>query len=197
MRRCLSTSPSTKCSRRSRLGTFALLKLFNFSINTLTLFGLTLATALVVDDAIVVIENIVRYIHDHKKDPKTATPLAMAEITSAVIATSLVLLAVFVPVAFFPGTTGELYKQFALTIAATITISAFTALTLAPALAVLMLEGEASKHGPVMRAIGAFIERVRGGYARWLPAVQKRRGIVLGVFACLLALTVFMFRVVP
>src|ERR1700687_1893926 len=121
----------------SLLGTFALLKLFNFSINTLTLFGLTLATALVVDDAIVVIENIVRYIHDHKMNAKTATPLAMTEITSAVIATSLVLLAVFVPLAFFPGTTGELYKQFALTIAATITISAFTALTLAPALASL------------------------------------------------------------
>jgi len=181
----------------SLLGTFALLKAFSFSINTLTLFGLTLATALVVDDAIVVIENIVRYIHDHKKDPKTATPLAMAEITSAVIATSLVLLAVFVPVAFFPGTTGELYKQFALTIAATISISAFTALTLAPALASIMLENEEPKHGPVMRAVGAFIARVRAGYSRWLPAVQKRRGIVLVVFACLLGLTVFMFQVVP
>ena len=181
----------------SLLGTFALLKLFNFSINTLTLFGLTLATALVVDDAIVVIENIVRYIHEHKQDPKTATPLAMAEITSAVIATSLVLLAVFVPVAFFPGTTGELYKQFALTIAATISISAFTALTLAPALATLLLESEEPKHGWFMREVGRFIARVRAGYARWLPKVQKRKPIVLVVFACLLALTVFMFKIVP
>ncbi|HKW45451.1 MAG TPA: efflux RND transporter permease subunit, partial [Candidatus Eremiobacteraceae bacterium] len=181
----------------SLLGTFALLKAFNFSINTLTLFGLTLATALVVDDAIVVIENIVRYIHEHKQDPKTATPLAMAEITSAVIATSLVLLAVFVPVAFFPGTTGELYKQFALTIAATISISAFTALTLAPALATLLLESEEPRHGWFMLAIGRFIARVRAGYARWLPAVQGHRGIVVVVFVCLLALTVFMFKVVP
>ncbi|HEY5095443.1 MAG TPA: multidrug efflux RND transporter permease subunit [Candidatus Eremiobacteraceae bacterium] len=181
----------------SLLGTFALLKAFNFSINTLTLFALTLATALVVDDAIVVIENIVRYIHEHKMDAKTATPLAMGEITSAVIATSLVLLAVFVPVAFFPGTTGELYKQFALTIAATISISAFTALTLAPALASLMLEGEAPRHGALMRTVGNFIERVRGGYNRLLPAVQKKRGIVLVVFACLLVLTIFMFKVVP
>jgi HAE1 family hydrophobic/amphiphilic exporter-1 len=181
----------------SLLGTFALLKLFSFSINTLTLFGLTLATALVVDDAIVVIENIVRYIHEHKMDAKTATPLAMGEITSAVIATSLVLLAVFVPVAFFPGTTGELYKQFALTIAATISISAFTALTLAPALASLMLEGEAPRHGALMRTIGGFIDRVRAGYARLLPAVTKQRAIVLVVFACLLGLTIFMFKIVP
>jgi HAE1 family hydrophobic/amphiphilic exporter-1 len=181
----------------SLFGTFALLKLFNFSINTLTLFALTLATALVVDDAIVVIENIVRYIHEHKKDPKTATPLAMAEITSAVIATSLVLLAVFVPVAFFPGTTGELYKQFALTIAATISISAFTALTLAPALAAMMLENDEPKHGAFMRAVGAFITRVRAGYSRLLPAVQQHKVIVVVVFACLLGLTVFMFQIVP
>jgi HAE1 family hydrophobic/amphiphilic exporter-1 len=94
----------------SLLGTFGLLKLFNFSINTLTLFGLTLATALVVDDAIVVIENIVRYIHEHKVNPKEAAPLAMQEITSAVIATSLVLLAVFIPSRSSPAT-GALYKR--------------------------------------------------------------------------------------
>ena len=181
----------------SLLGTFALLKAFNFSINVLTLFGLTLATALVVDDAIVVIENIVRYIQEHKMDPVQAAPLAMQEIASAVIATSLVLLAVFVPVAFFPGTTGVLYKQFALTIASTITISAFTALTLAPALAAIMLESGEPPHGRIMQAIGRFIAGIRGGYAKLLPSVLARRALVLTTFVVLLGLTVFMLNLVP
>lgn len=181
----------------SLLGTFALLKLFGFSINTLTLFGLTLATALVVDDAIVVIENIVRYVHEHKMDAKTAAPLAMAEIASAVIATSLVLLAVFVPVAFFPGTTGELYKQFALTIASTITISAFTALTLAPALAAVLLEREESRHNAFMRAVAAFIDRVRAWYKRTLPKLVQQRVWVLAIFVILLGATVFILKAVP
>ena len=181
----------------SLLGTFGLLKAFGFSINTLTLFGLTLATALVVDDAIVVVENIVRYIHEHKKDPKTAAPLAMAEITSAVIATSLVLLAVFVPVAFFPGTTGELYKQFALTIASTISISAFTALTLAPALAALVLESEEPQHNRFMRAVGRFIRGIRTGYAQLLPKVLSHAPAVLITFVALLGATVLMLRIVP
>jgi len=181
----------------SLLGTFALLKVFGFSINTLTLFGLTLATALVVDDAIVVIENIVRYIQEHKKDPKEAAPLAMQEIASAVIATSLVLLAVFIPVAFFPGETGELYKQFALTIASTISISAFTALTLAPALAAIMLSSGETKHGWFMQRVGAFIQRIRSGYARRLPVIMRRPVLVLGVFAVLLCLTVVMLKIVP
>src|SRR5215469_10680202 len=181
----------------SLVGTFGLLKAFGFSINTLTLFGLTLATALVVDDAIVVVENIVRYIHEHKMDPKTAAPLAMAEITSAVIATSLVLLAVFVPVAFFPGTTGELYKQFALTIASTISISAFTALTLAPALAGLMLESGEVKHNRFMRAVGNFIQNIRTAYRNTLPRVLGRPVLVLGTFVVLLFATVWLFRTVP
>jgi HAE1 family hydrophobic/amphiphilic exporter-1 len=181
----------------SLLGTFALLRAFGFSINVLTLFGLTLATALVVDDAIVVIENIVRYIQEHKKDPKEAAPLAMQEIASAVIATSLVLLAVFVPVAFFPGETGALYKQFALTIASTISISAFTALTLAPALAAIMLEGEEGRHNWLMRRVGAFIQYIRAAYGRRLPQIMRHPGIVLTVFVCLMVLTVFMLKIVP
>ena len=181
----------------SLLGTFALLKAFGFSVNVLTLFGLTLATALVVDDAIVVIENIVRYVQEHLKDPKEAAPLAMQEIASAVIATSLVLLAVFVPVAFFPGTTGELYKQFALTIASTITISAFTALTLAPALAAIMIEPGEHRHGRLMQIIGQGIKNIRSGYARLLPGVMQKRALVLGIFVVLLAATAFMFKIVP
>jgi HAE1 family hydrophobic/amphiphilic exporter-1 len=101
----------------SLIGTFAFIKIFGFSINSLTMFGITLATGLVVDDAIVVIENVQRHINEDHSDPHTATSVAMAEVTSAVIATSLVLISVFVPVSFFPGTTGILYKQFSLTIA--------------------------------------------------------------------------------
>ncbi|MFY9977233.1 MAG: efflux RND transporter permease subunit, partial [Candidatus Sulfotelmatobacter sp.] len=125
----------------SLIGTFVFVKLLGFSINTLTLFGITLATGLVVDDAIVVIENIERHIQAGEHDSHKAASAATAEITSAVIATSLVLVAVFVPVAFFPGTTGILFRQFALTIAFSISISAFNALTLAPALAAIFLSG--------------------------------------------------------
>src|SRR5437879_13211049 len=101
----------------SLIGTCAFVKWLGFSINTLTLFGITLATGLVVDDAIVVIENIERHISGGERDSRKAATAATAEITSAVIATSLVLVAVFVPVAFVPGTDGILFRQFALTIA--------------------------------------------------------------------------------
>src|SRR6201992_3417623 len=130
----------------SLIGTFIFVKLFGFSINTLTLFGITLATGLVVDDAIVVIENVQRHISLEHCDPHKATSDAMGEVTSAVIATSLVLISVFVPVSFFPGTTGILYKQFSLTIAFSIAISAFNALTLSPALAALLLRNEEHKY---------------------------------------------------
>ena len=108
------------------IGTFAFVKVFDFSINSLTLFGLTLATGMVVDDAIVVVEQISRYIQEKGMTPRQAAKVAMKELTGAVIATSLVLMAVFVPVAFFPGTAGALYRQFALTIAFSIAISTFS-----------------------------------------------------------------------
>ncbi len=130
----------------SLLGTFAFVKIFGFSINTLTLFGLTLATGLVVDDAIVVIENIARVMGQQHLSPREAASKGMAEVTSAVIATSLVLVAVFVPVAFFPGTTGKIYQQFSLTIAFSIALSAFNAITLTPALSARLLRAE--DHGP-------------------------------------------------
>jgi HAE1 family hydrophobic/amphiphilic exporter-1 len=113
-----------------------------FSVNTLTLFGITLATGLVVDDAIVVIENIERHVQEGERDTHKAASAAMSEVAGAVIATSLVLVAVFVPVAFFPGTTGILFRQFALTIAFSISISAFNALTLTPALSAILLGRE-------------------------------------------------------
>src|SRR5207245_1884287 len=117
----------------SLIGAFAFVKLFGFSINTLTLFGITLATGLVVDDAIVVIENIERHIHEYHQPAGEAASTAMSEVTSAVIATALVLAAVFVPVAFFPGTTGRLYQQVAVAIAVSMVVSAGKGLSLAPA----------------------------------------------------------------
>ena len=128
----------------SLVGTFAFVKLFGFSINTLTLFGLTLATGLVVDDAIVVIENIERLMAEQKAvGPRRRRARACSEVAGAVVAISIVLVAVFVPVAFFPGTTGAIYRQFALTIAASVALSTFCALTLTPALSALLL-----KHAP-------------------------------------------------
>ena len=181
----------------SLIGTFALMKALGFSINTLTLFGLTLATGLVVDDAIVVIENIARFVNEKRMDPYAGASAAMKEITSAVVASSLVLLAVFIPVAFFSGTTGQLYKQFALTIACAITISLFNALTLTPALSALLL-GEHTVHrtgfyGLVNRAIDA----TRTGYHDLLPLLLRWRGVVLGLFALGLVATYFAYQSIP
>jgi HAE1 family hydrophobic/amphiphilic exporter-1 len=181
----------------SLIGTFALMKLLGFSINTLTLFGLTLATGLVVDDAIVVIENIARFVQDKHMSPFAAAQAAMHEISGAVIATSLVLLAVFVPVAFFPGSTGLLYKQFAMTIACSITISLFTALTLAPPLSALLLEHEKPATAPAFRFINWAIARLRVSYHALLPKLFAYRAVMLGVFAFALALTAFSYIHTP
>src|SRR5205807_855577 len=177
----------------SLVGTFIFAKLLGFSINTLTLFGITLATGLVVDDAIVVIENIERHIHEYHRSPSEAASTAMSEVTSAVIATALVLAAVFVPVAFFPGTTGRLYQQFALTIAISMAISAFNALTLTPALAALLL-------AKVERPKGAFFRRVNrvidGGTASlvWgLRRLVRAPALVTLAFVALLGLTYWVY----
>lgn len=142
----------------SLIGTFAFIKAFGFSINSLSLFGLTLATGLVVDDAIIVVENITRLIQEKGMNPRQAASESMAELMGAVIATSLVLMAVFVPVAFFPGTTGQLYKQFALTIAFSVAISTFNAVTLTPALCALLLrEGQEARGW-----LGWIFDRING-----------------------------------
>jgi hydrophobic/amphiphilic exporter-1 (mainly G- bacteria), HAE1 family len=196
----------------SLIGTFAFIKIFGFSINSLTLFGITLATGLVVDDAIVVIENVQRHIAMEHSDPHEATSRAMREVTSAVIATSLVLIAVFVPVSFFPGTTGILYRQFSLTIAFAIAISAFNALTLSPALSALFLRGEEDRPKqldflrirPLSRAFAAFIHGADAAVS-WLGrtyaksihvALQLRYGLLLLFFAGLGA-TVLTYQRVP
>ncbi|MBB5344089.1 efflux RND transporter permease subunit [Tunturibacter empetritectus] len=216
----------------SLIGTFAFIKVFGFSINSLTLFGITLATGLVVDDAIVVIENVQRHLSGHSviperhelsepdpyapdtlahekvgkgmeqtsSDPHKATSIAMAEVTSAVIATSLVLISVFIPVSFFPGTTGILYKQFSLTIAFSIAISAFNALTLSPALAAILLRPEEKKTGIMgllLNPIEAIIQWVIRTYAKVVTFVVRIRYVMLLFFVGALAATAFMYNYVP
>ena len=180
----------------SLVGTFAFIKIFGFSINTLTLFGITLATGLVVDDAIVVIENVQRHITEGMADPHEATSVAMSEVTSAVIATSLVLISVFIPVSFFPGTTGLLYKQFSLTIAFSIAISAFNALTLSPALAALLLRNEEQKHG-LLHAVDRAIKWTGTAYARMIHRVLRVRYIMLMIFVLGLVTTAVVYQRVP
>jgi len=181
----------------SLIGTFAFVKLLGFSINTLTLFGITLATGLVVDDAIVVIENIERHIREGQRDAHVAASTGMKEVTGAVIATSLVLVAVFVPVAFFPGTTGILFRQFALTIAFSIAISAFNALTLTPALSARLLGREHGTKGRFFTVVDRSITRVTEGYRTSLRRVLGHRRLAVVLFLAGLALSYFVYRTVP
>lgn len=181
----------------SLIGTFTFVKLLGFSINTLTLFGITLATGLVVDDVIVVIENIERHLQEGEHSAAKAASDAMKEVTGAVIATSLVLVAVFVPVAFFPGTTGILFRQFALTIAFSISISAFNALTLAPALAAILLGRLHGEKGWFSRQVDRVMNAITNVYVRALRTILRYEVLALILFAGGLALSYFMFKKVP
>ena len=182
----------------SLIGTFIFVKLLGFSINTLTLFGITLATGLVVDDAIVVIENVERHIVEGITEPHNAASVAMKEVAGAVVATSLVLVAVFVPVALFPGTTGILFRQFALTIAFSVSISAFNALTLTPALSAIFL----GKHRE--RAKGRFFKLFNtvfnAGASFYRSTVRRAldwRLATLLLFFALLGCTYLLYQRVP
>ncbi|NJO39450.1 MAG: efflux RND transporter permease subunit [Cyanobacteria bacterium CRU_2_1] len=182
------------------IGTFIFTKLFGFSLNTLTLFGLTLATGVVVDDAIVVTEAIATKVQDQGMNPVKAAMEAMGELSGAVVATSLVLMAVFVPVAFFPGTTGAIYQQFALTIAFAIAVSTFNALTLSPALAALLLRQRPEGQGilaRLFRAFNYFQDGMRLRYRGSLQFLAQIKYLVLALFVGTLALTVWMYQIVP
>ena len=191
----------------SIVGTFAALLLLGFSINTLTLFGLVLAIGIVVDDAIVVVENVERHIEDGAT-PLQAAHLAMKEVSGPIIAIALVLCAVFVPMAFLTGVTGQFYKQFAVTIAISTVISAVNSLTLSPALAARLLQA----HGAPKDALSGWIDRLFGwvfrpfnrffrrGADRYQGAVsrmQGSRGRVFAVYAALLVATALVFQWVP
>jgi len=182
----------------SLVGTFIFVKLLGFSINTLTLFGITLATGLVVDDAIVVIENVERHITEGITEPHNAASAAMKEVAGAVIATSLVLVSVFVPVALFPGTTGILFRQFALTIAFSVAISAFNALTLTPSLSAIFL-GHHRERAQFLffRWFNQMVTAGTGLYRRSVGRVLNLRFAALIVFVGLLAATYFVYQRVP
>ena len=182
----------------SLVGAFIFVKLLGFSINTLTLFGITLATGLVVDDAIVVIENVERHIVEGITEPHNAASVAMKEVAGAVIATSLVLVAVFVPVALFPGTTGILFRQFALTIAFSVAISAFNALTLTPALSAILLGHHRERaQGRIFRAFNRVVESGTNAYTKTVRGVIGWRFAAVIVFFALLGVTYWIYQKVP
>ncbi|WP_434570054.1 efflux RND transporter permease subunit [Pseudomonas sp. Z3-6] len=192
----------------SLIGTFAVMHLFGFSLNALSLFGLVLAIGIVVDDAIVVVENVERNI-ELGLTPVEATKRAMGEVTGPIIATALVLCAVFVPAAFISGLTGQFYKQFALTIAISTVISAINSLTLSPALAAVLLKGhDAPKDrfskfldklfgGWLFRPFNRFFERASHGYVGTVARVIRSSGIALVLYAGLMVLTFFGFSTTP
>jgi HAE1 family hydrophobic/amphiphilic exporter-1 len=183
------------------IGAMAFLLAFGFSINTLTLFGCILASGLVVDDAIVIVEAISAKI-DQGMRPRLAAIDAMQELSGAVVSTSLVLMAVFIPVAFFPGTTGKIYQQFALTIAFTVAVSTFNALSFSPSMSALLLRPreQSSGDGPLSWFFDKFNQGLAWVNIRYRQLVAffiRIRYIVLAIFAAGIMLMVFMFRVVP
>lgn len=179
------------------IGTFIFVKLLGFSINTLTLFGLTLATGLVVDDAIVIVEDIARRMQEEHLSARDAAIVSMDGLFGVVVATSLVLMTVFVPVAFFPGTTGQLYRQFALTITFSIAVSTFNALTFTPMLAAQLLKPQTANTHWFFRAINRTIDATREGYGRWLDKIIRRKAIVLTFFTAALMLTYWAYNATP
>jgi HAE1 family hydrophobic/amphiphilic exporter-1 len=182
----------------SLIGTFIFVKLLGFSINTLTLFGITLATGLVVDDAIVVIENVERHITEGISEPHNAASVAMKEVAGAVVATSLVLVSVFVPVALFPGTTGILFRQFALTIAFSVSISAFNALTLTPALSAIFLGHHRERaQGAFFRLFNRTFEAGAAFYRTTVRRVVEHPVPALLAFAAVLGAAAYLYLKIP
>ena len=183
----------------SLIGTFVLFPLFGFSINTLSLFGLVLAIGLVVDDAIVVVEGVERHIEEGLS-PKDAALKAMEELSGPVIGIALVLSAVFVPTAFIPGITGRLYQQFAITIAISVMLSAFNALTLSPALAALLLRPRTSNRGLLQRFFDGFnrlFERLTNRYVSWSGVLVRKSAFVAALLVVFAIAAVFLSRRVP
>ena len=191
----------------SIIGTFSLLLGFGYSINALSLFGMVLAIGIVVDDAIVVVENVERNI-EAGLSPRDATYRAMREVSGPIIAIALTLVAVFVPLAFMTGLTGEFYRQFALTIAISTVISAFNSLTLSPALAAVLLKGhdepkdwltiKMDKYfGKFFAAFNRFFNRSSEKYSTGVSGVISRKSKAMGVYAALLAATVGISYLVP
>ncbi|WP_460043690.1 efflux RND transporter permease subunit [Pseudomonas sp. S2_H01] len=181
----------------SIIGTFIGMSALGFSVNMLTLFGMVLAIGIVVDDAIVVIENVERNMHVHQMSPKEAAKRAMDEVAGPVVAIVLVLCAVFIPVAFMGGITGQLYKQFAITIAISVVISGVVALTLSPALAALLLKPQHGKKNAFFRWFERSLERVTQSYSRSVAFMIKRFILALLLFAGMIGLIALMAQRIP
>ncbi|NTV70509.1 MAG: multidrug efflux RND transporter permease subunit [Azonexaceae bacterium] len=180
----------------SLIGTFAGLWLFGFSINTLTLFAMVLAIGIVVDDAIVVLENVERLMAEEKLSPKDAAIKAMHQVQGALIAIVLVLVSVFVPVAFLGGIAGQLYKQFAVTVAVAVVLSGVVALTLTPALCALLLKAQHTEH-KLFRPFNRLFERFTRSYTSTVGFTLKHGFIGSIVFVLVIAIVAFFFRVIP
>jgi hydrophobe/amphiphile efflux-1 (HAE1) family protein len=180
----------------SLVGTFAVLNAIGLSINTITLFALVLAIGLVVDDAIVVVENVARLI-GRGLPRREAVRRSMGEVTSAIVAATLVLGAVFVPVAFLPGTTGLLLRQFGLAVTSAVLISLLNALTLSPALCALVMRPEPERKSVFFRGFDRVFAAVVARYDRGVRLLLPRRGVVLAVFAALGVATLLLFRGLP
>jgi HAE1 family hydrophobic/amphiphilic exporter-1 len=183
----------------SLVGTFMLFPLLGFSINTLSLFGLVLAIGLVVDDAIVVVEAVEHHI-EKGMSPKEATLKAMEEVSGPVIAIAVILAAVFVPTAFIPGITGRLYQQFAVTIAVSVIISAFNALTLSPALAAMLLRPKKKSWGPLQKfydGFNKFFGRATDGYVNWCDHLIRKSKMSLLLLLATAILAVFFGKHLP
>ncbi|HBM16618.1 MAG TPA: hydrophobe/amphiphile efflux-1 family RND transporter [Lentisphaeria bacterium] len=183
----------------SLVGTFSFLLALGYSINTITLFAMILAIGIVVDDAIVVIENVYRIMEEEHLDPIEATKKGMLQVTGPVIATSLVLWAVFIPVAFIPGITGELYRQFAVTIAASVGISAFNALTLSPALCATFLKPkiEGKKEFILFRWFNKGFDKISEKYLSYVAATIRNLPAVVIFTVLLLAMIYFLYAYLP
>lgn len=181
----------------SIIATFAVMSMIGMTINTVSLFGLILAIGIVVDDAIIVVENVERIIHEEGLSPSKATLAGMKEITSAVVATTLILLAVFIPVALLPGISGKMFYQFAVTICVSVVISAINALTLSPALCALMLKS--GHHEPIapLRAFNTFFLKITQRYASFVGFMSQRLLLAGVVYAVLAALLVFGMNQIP
>lgn len=183
----------------SLVGTFAVMSLLGFSVNMLTLLGMVLAIGIVVDDSIVVVENVERVMAAEHLPPRDATVKAMSEVTGPIVGITLVLMAVFIPSAFLPGLTGSMYRQFALTIAATTGFSALIALTLSPALCARILQPHrpGATRNVLFRGFNRVFDRVTAGYTRLVGLAVRRVGVSLVVYAGLLALAVVGFAKLP
>lgn len=181
----------------SLIGTFAVLYLVGFSANTISLFAIILAIGIVVDDSIVVVENVQHHLADGDKTAAEATAIAMKEVFAPVIATTLVLLAVFVPVSFMPGITGELYKQFAVTISVAVVISSINALTLAPALSTLLLNKDSAKPKGILAGFSKVVDKSRDGYAGLVAKANKRYGLMMLLLLGIGLATAGLFRATP